>query len=260
MSADDCTAVGTALGIRFVNDCCKESAGMITCNQDNRITLLNGICTGDPNQIWANQPFPKGLEAATQLQVIILSQCNFTGPLPDTWAPLQSLYELHIDGNQLTGPIPPSLGTVSSLQYLHLSNNNFEGALPDTFAQLTQIQVVELQGNCLTGAGAGNIATGEQRSSCAAVPAAGSPSASGADTPTATDGSAGATGTIAVTGGAGTLATTTDSVVTSAGAAAVGTAVVATGTTSAPALSKSDAFKHLSYNSFLFVSIAAFFA
>ncbi|KAJ3383419.1 hypothetical protein CcCBS67573_g07598 [Chytriomyces confervae] len=261
MSTDDCTAVGTALGIRFVNDCCKESAGMITCNQDNRITLLNGICTGDPNQIWANQPFPKGLEAATQLQVIILSQCNFTGPLPDTWAPLQSLYELHIDGNQLTGPIPPSLGTVPSLQYLHLSNNNFEGALPDTFTQLTQIQVVELQGNCLT-AGVGNIATGEQRSSCAV---AGSPSASAADTPTAadvtaTDGSAGATGTMAVTGGGGTMATTTDSVASAAGAAAAaGTAVVATGTTSAPVLSKSDAFKHLSF-SFIFVSIAAIFA
>ncbi|KAI8832633.1 hypothetical protein BJ741DRAFT_551726 [Chytriomyces cf. hyalinus JEL632] len=257
-TTDDCTAVGTALGIRFVNDCCKESAGMITCNQDNRITLLNGICTGDPNQIWANQPFPNGLEAATQLQVIILSQCNFTGPLPDTWAPLQSLYELHLDGNQLTGPIPPSLGTVSSLQYLHLSNNNFEGALPDTFAQLTQIQVAELQGNCLT-ASAGTIATGEQRSSCA-VAAAGSSSASAADTPTSTDGSAGATGTMAVTGGAGSMVTTTDSVVTTASAAAAaGTAVVATGTTSAPALSKSDALKHLSY-SFIFVSIAAIFA
>ncbi|KAJ3235683.1 hypothetical protein HDU81_000244 [Chytriomyces hyalinus] len=256
-TTDDCTAVGTALGIRFVNDCCKESAGMITCNQDNRITLLNGICTGDPNQIWANQPFPKGLEAATQLQVIILSQCNFTGPLPDTWAPLQSLYELHLDGNQLTGPIPPSLGTLTSLQFLHLSNNNFEGSLPDTFAQLTLLQVVELQGNCLNAASAtGVIATGEQRSGCA-VPAAAS-SASAAETPTAdvttaTDGSAGATGTMAVTGGGGTMAVTTDSVVTA------GTAAVATGTASPPALSKSGAFKNLSY-SFIFASIAAIFA
>jgi hypothetical protein len=71
-----------------------------------------------------------------RLQVLGLSGCNLTGPIPrGAFAALGSLMALSLDRNRLDGPIPASLGALPHLGQLNLSQNRLAGeiALPGEF-------------------------------------------------------------------------------------------------------------------------------
>ncbi|KAF0902689.1 hypothetical protein E2562_018314 [Oryza meyeriana var. granulata] len=73
-----------------------------------------------------------------RLQVLGLSGCNLTGPIPrGTFAALGSLTALSLDRNRLDGPIPASLAALPHLGQLNLSQNRLAGeiALPTEFVE-----------------------------------------------------------------------------------------------------------------------------
>ncbi len=113
----------------------------------------------------------------SSLQLVDLSNCNFTGPLPNitSWPDVQAvllganqltgtlpailpspLQTLILTGNKLSGTLPmfnitiDSNGT-GSLRRLDLSYNSIGGALPSSLGPFQNLTVVVLQGNALSG-------------------------------------------------------------------------------------------------------------
>ncbi|KAL3688995.1 hypothetical protein R1sor_015304 [Riccia sorocarpa] len=86
-----------------------------------------------------------------QFELSELDDNQLTG-LPDSWASLVNLKELHLAGNMFTGPISPDIGHVSSLQMiLDLSRNYFTGSVPNQFSNLHLLQALNLSHNNLSG-------------------------------------------------------------------------------------------------------------
>ncbi|XVF72230.1 hypothetical protein PTKIN_Ptkin12aG0103400 [Pterospermum kingtungense] len=63
------------------------------------------------------------------LHSLDLGNNKFSGNFPEFVTPFQTLKELDLSGNMLSGPIPESLATLN-LEKLNLSHNNFTGILP----------------------------------------------------------------------------------------------------------------------------------
>nr|VDD59503.1 unnamed protein product [Brassica oleracea] len=70
-----------------------------------------------------------------RLIVLNLSNNDFTGHIPSSWANLTSLESLDLSRNQLSGKIPQELATLSFLEYIDVSHNKLTGQIP----QSTQI-------------------------------------------------------------------------------------------------------------------------
>lgn len=93
-------------------------------------------CAGNPRQ--RDLQLPADLQlAAPYLESLVLSGVGralrssglLTGPLP-SWSNWQSLRELKLNGNNLTGSLPSSFATMQSLLNLGLEDNDLGGVLP----------------------------------------------------------------------------------------------------------------------------------
>ena len=62
-----------------------------------------------------------------------------------------SLEELHLGSNGLSGELPDSLGNFNNLRSLDLKNNSFDGPFPIAIQQLTNLESLDLRGNSLSG-------------------------------------------------------------------------------------------------------------
>ncbi|KAM1949042.1 hypothetical protein ACFX15_009148 [Malus domestica] len=80
---------------------------------------------------------------------IKLSSKNITGNIPSDLTKLNSLEELWLDGNSLTGTIPDFTGCVD-LKIIHLENNQLMGGL-SSFTNLPSLKELYVQNNMLTG-------------------------------------------------------------------------------------------------------------
>jgi Leucine-rich repeat (LRR) protein len=93
-------------------------------------------------------PLPGPLDALTRLSTLNLSDNEFTGEISSvTWPELRIL---RMDRNHLSGSIPSQLLS-DSLQELTLSANQLSGALPKDICASTSIRVLDLSHNHLTG-------------------------------------------------------------------------------------------------------------
>ncbi|KAK2992856.1 hypothetical protein RJ640_011949 [Escallonia rubra] len=63
------------------------------------------------------------------LEELSLSSNRLSGQLPDSIRHFKKLRSISLDGNLITGPIPASVGELSNLNYLDLRQNNWEGYL-----------------------------------------------------------------------------------------------------------------------------------
>ncbi|KAJ3108708.1 hypothetical protein HK100_003394 [Physocladia obscura] len=176
--ASDCSALASAFNIELGSDCCTSSGAFAQCGSDNRINVVEALCTSG-GQSWFGGTFPQGLEALTSLTILFLDDCNMTGPVPDIWSSFPDLFELHFAsnvesftgpnsnvGNRFEGYLPTSLGTLTNLNFLHAQNNRFIGDVPSGLSAYVDAKVCQsanpcyfqLEGNCLTNVPAGNSA------------------------------------------------------------------------------------------------------
>jgi Leucine-rich repeat (LRR) protein len=73
-----------------------------------------------------------------------LSSNGLSGQLPRELGLLTNLTIVHLDFNQLTGTIPTELGRLESLEELQLSSNRLSGQLPRELGLLTNLVIVHL--------------------------------------------------------------------------------------------------------------------
>lgn len=71
-----------------------------------------------------------GFDGLKSLMILVLSEMNLQGPIPEALAQLPSLRVLHIDRNRLTGPIPPAFKSLKNLSELRLNDNQLNGPIP----------------------------------------------------------------------------------------------------------------------------------
>jgi len=120
--------------------------------------------------------FPSSLQDSTQLRDLSCTSCNLVGPLPDFLGKMNSLSNLRLSGNSLSGEIPKSLNdsglqmlwlnnqkgellsgsidivaTMVSLTSLWLHGNRFTGSIPENIGDLVSLKDLNLNGNELVG-------------------------------------------------------------------------------------------------------------
>ncbi|KAF3685258.1 hypothetical protein FXO37_00822 [Capsicum annuum] len=83
----------------------------------------------------------------SRLDVIDLTQNQFSGSLPNCLGNVTSLGEIHLGSNILSSNIPPSLGNLKDLVVLDLSSNNMVGSLPPEIGTLKAVTLMDLSMN-----------------------------------------------------------------------------------------------------------------
>ncbi|KAJ3684852.1 hypothetical protein LUZ61_014016 [Rhynchospora tenuis] len=94
---------------------------------------------------------PAEISFFKSLQVLTLSQNNFSGNIPDSMTSLTSLVHLDLSYNSLTGAVPVRIGQLLNLAGLDLSYNSLSGSIPTSIGNLGQLQKLDLSSNKLTG-------------------------------------------------------------------------------------------------------------
>ncbi|KAI5665796.1 hypothetical protein M9H77_15649 [Catharanthus roseus] len=118
---------------------------MITCSAES---LVIGL--GTPSQNLSGTLSPS-IGNLTNLQIVLLQNNKFRGPIPKEIGRLSKLHTLDLSNNHFSGEIPPSLGHLTSLQYMKFNNNSLSGEIPLSLANLTQLSLLDLSYNNLSG-------------------------------------------------------------------------------------------------------------
>ncbi|XP_027922800.1 receptor-like protein EIX2 [Vigna unguiculata] len=90
-----------------------------------------------------------GLEET--LYQLDLSHNHLSGQIPDCWSHFKSLAYLDLSHNKFSGNIPTSLGLLLSLQALLLRNNNLKHEIPFSLRRCTNLVMLDMSNNNLSG-------------------------------------------------------------------------------------------------------------
>jgi len=82
---------------------------------------------------------------------IDLADNNLTGVIPPQIGDLSRLSNLRLYSNQLTGPIPPEIGNLDNLLFLTIGGNSLTDSIPPELGNLHRILTIDMQKNQLTG-------------------------------------------------------------------------------------------------------------
>jgi Leucine-rich repeat (LRR) protein len=85
------------------------------------------------------------------MQELYLGSNSLSGEIPDSLFDLISLEKLSLSCNSLSGYINTKLGMVSSLKLLDISLNQFSGVLPDIFQNFTMLEHLIVHSNSFSG-------------------------------------------------------------------------------------------------------------
>jgi Leucine-rich repeat (LRR) protein len=93
------------------------------------------------------------LNYLTRLSNVWLDNNQFSGTLPRSWGTfLDSLKELHLSKNLLTGSVPPELSARKGLKSINLDSNHLNGTLSsDLFQRMSVLETLNLQHNRISG-------------------------------------------------------------------------------------------------------------
>ncbi|CAL4894120.1 unnamed protein product [Urochloa decumbens] len=106
-------------------------------------------------------PMPASIGSLSQLSILILIGCSFTGSIPQELGNLQQLTFLALNSNKFSGKIPASLGLLTKVYWLDLADNQLTGSIPISTATtpgldlLTKTQHFHFNKNQLSGTLAG---------------------------------------------------------------------------------------------------------
>ncbi|KAG2677674.1 hypothetical protein I3760_12G108400 [Carya illinoinensis] len=96
---------------------------------------LSDLRISDLNEYDSAVTFPLKNINVTQWQILILRNCNLTGPLPHPFLSpraTRNLSTLDLSFNRLSGEIPSSFGTsLGNVERIYLTRNLFTGQIPD---------------------------------------------------------------------------------------------------------------------------------
>lgn len=115
-------------------------------NQENRIYTLDLAIRNLAGEV------PESLQYCESLQNLDLSGNKLSGPIPAeicTWMPY--LVTLDLSNNDLTGSIPPNLAKCTFLNKLTLSSNRLSGQIPFELSSLARLKTFSVANNSLTG-------------------------------------------------------------------------------------------------------------
>ncbi|KAL8555162.1 hypothetical protein ACS0TY_003099 [Phlomoides rotata] len=85
------------------------------------------------------------------MNLIDLSQNQFSGDIPSLIDGCQEIEVLNLSSNMFSGSIPQSLGNIRGLRILNLSENNLSGLIPNSLEDLNSPQHFNLSYNKLEG-------------------------------------------------------------------------------------------------------------
>ncbi|CAN8278080.1 unnamed protein product [Cochlearia groenlandica] len=88
---------------------------------------------------------------SNSLTELKLQTNHITGSIPHGIEKLISLQKLELFGNMLSGPVPTSIGKLSSLGYLGLDSNGLSGEIPSSIGNLTQLETLYMSNNIFKG-------------------------------------------------------------------------------------------------------------
>ncbi|KAG2399180.1 uncharacterized protein HKW66_Vig0083380 [Vigna angularis] len=86
-----------------------------------------------------------------EAEVLVLTQNNFSGELPEEIGNCEALSSVRIGYNHLVGTIPMTIGNLSSLTYFEADNNNLFGEFVAEFSQCSNLTLLNLASNGFTG-------------------------------------------------------------------------------------------------------------
>ncbi|XP_024187612.1 receptor-like protein 7 isoform X3 [Rosa chinensis] len=81
------------------------------------------------------------------LRVLSLSSCGLSGPICDSLAKLQSLYEIDLSYNSFYAPVPRVFANFPNLTDLSLRYSDLLGTFPKEIFQIPSLQTIDLSGN-----------------------------------------------------------------------------------------------------------------
>ncbi|KAM5559141.1 hypothetical protein ABKV19_020668 [Rosa sericea] len=81
------------------------------------------------------------------LRVLSLSYCRLSGPICESLAKLQSLYEIDLSLNSFSAPVPRVFANFPNLTYLSLSYSDLLGTFPQEIFQIPSQQTIDLSRN-----------------------------------------------------------------------------------------------------------------
>ncbi|GAV63815.1 Pkinase domain-containing protein/LRR_1 domain-containing protein/LRRNT_2 domain-containing protein [Cephalotus follicularis] len=91
------------------------------------------------------------LTNCTNLQLVYLSNNDFSGQIPPEISSLKRLLRLDLSDNNINGNIPNQLSTLTRLLTLRLQNNEISGEIPDLSTSLANLKQLNLSNNQLHG-------------------------------------------------------------------------------------------------------------
>ncbi|KAI3840116.1 hypothetical protein MKX03_003572 [Papaver bracteatum] len=107
--------------------------------------------------------FLNSLPNCSKLEILSISDNNFSGKLPDSIANLSTkLTGLYVAGNNLFGKIPPGIGNLVNLNVLGMLENQLTGSIPDFVGKLPNLIIINLSDNQLSGIIPANICNSTQ--------------------------------------------------------------------------------------------------
>lgn len=84
--------------------------------------------------------FPSGISNLTQLKLLDVEKCNFTGELfTESVLSLTELVALRASFNEFIGTIPAGISQLAKLKQLWIAENQVAGSLPTELAQLSSL-------------------------------------------------------------------------------------------------------------------------
>lgn len=120
----------------------------ITCNGANQVITIDLQSKGLQGQLPLDESLWSNLNT---LQNINLAQNEISGFVPPQISNVDALEYLSFSGNQLESILPVSWDVLANLKGVDLSGNNLFGDLPEEWSKLTNLEAIDLSGNNFTG-------------------------------------------------------------------------------------------------------------